>query len=338
MQRFLNTRIAATGLALGLAAVAGANITLSPAVNYLVGPQPSGAAAGDFDGDKDLDLAVTVDAPDRVVLLINNGAGVMSPGATVFLPSGSGVGELVAGDLDGDGDADLAVALKNLNQLRILTNNGGAATTGNITVTDTLPAELTFVAAGSGGGAILAGFQARRGEQFPGPGGGFMTAEPPTLPHLLHQPGEQENGFVGFNAEQRPVIHSLDGARRVPALTGQLDPQRQVLSHRQPLDGQWEIADVPRHPQGLEVRYRAPAGDVRPAELLACLAVLRAARGRRLVAEQAQDVGRHLEFPLHGDRRRLRRHVVGVVEHAGEIAQHRGNGLVAQHEIGRAHV
>ena len=52
-----------------------AQIIIDPATNYAVGTQPSGIASGDFDNDGDMDVATTVDNPDRIVVLLNNGSG-----------------------------------------------------------------------------------------------------------------------------------------------------------------------------------------------------------------------------------------------------------------------
>jgi len=67
-----------------------------------------GLAAGDWDGDLDLDLAVANFTANSVVALENDGTGSF----TADLPFGGqfGASAVVALDWDGDGDLDLAVA------------------------------------------------------------------------------------------------------------------------------------------------------------------------------------------------------------------------------------
>jgi len=98
--------------------------------NYPVGTTPDAAAAGDFDGDGDLDLAVANGAPDKVSLLFNAGNGTFGAPVHVLLGAGSGPNTPVAGDLDNDGDVDLAVSLKNSNAVRLVINNAGIFTPG----------------------------------------------------------------------------------------------------------------------------------------------------------------------------------------------------------------
>ena len=90
------------------------------------GTFPAGVALADLDGDSDLDLAVTNGGDDTVSILRNNGRGNFvkeptSPEATDRSPFG-----VVATDLDGDGDPDLAVTNQNRHDVTILRNNGRA--------------------------------------------------------------------------------------------------------------------------------------------------------------------------------------------------------------------
>ena len=115
-----------------LATAAQAQIDFDPPLHLPTGQRPSGVALGDFDGDGDLDLAVTTDSPDKVEIYTNLGAANFSGPVPIFLGAGVSAHSLIARDLDGDGDLDLAVTLKGIDQVRVLLNMGG-----------------TFVAAGS---------------------------------------------------------------------------------------------------------------------------------------------------------------------------------------------
>jgi hypothetical protein len=70
-------RVRAITLALlaGLTSSAQAAISFGPPNNVPTAQRPSGAAIADFTGDGLGDLAVTVDAQDRLLLFAGNGAG-----------------------------------------------------------------------------------------------------------------------------------------------------------------------------------------------------------------------------------------------------------------------
>ncbi|HTF88182.1 MAG TPA: VCBS repeat-containing protein [Planctomycetota bacterium] len=124
--------ILVTSALCALAAQASAQISFNTPANYPAGFTPDATAAGDFNNDGDLDLATANDGPDKVTIFSNNGSGVFSLAATVLTGSNTSPHTPVAGDLDGDGDIDIAVSLKNMNQVRILVNNGGAFTLGPV--------------------------------------------------------------------------------------------------------------------------------------------------------------------------------------------------------------
>ena len=92
-----------------------------------VGDAPTSVAAADLDGDLDPDLAVVNSLSDSVIVLRNAGGGnfVISP--TSPEPVGDAPSSVVTGDLDGDGDQDLAVANLGSDNVTILRNSG----TGN---------------------------------------------------------------------------------------------------------------------------------------------------------------------------------------------------------------
>jgi hypothetical protein len=76
------------------------------------GSQPSSMAVGDFNGDGVPDLAVANQKDGTVSVLLGNGSGGFSPmsGSPFSVGAGSSPAAIVAGDFNGDGRADLAVA------------------------------------------------------------------------------------------------------------------------------------------------------------------------------------------------------------------------------------
>ena len=97
--------------------------SLAPATRIGVGSLPSGIAVLDIDGDGDMDIAAT--STSNVVSVLRNnmdhGAGFVSPGpVTTGLSDGYGLG---AGDMDGDGIADLVITTSQC-VIRTMLGNG----------------------------------------------------------------------------------------------------------------------------------------------------------------------------------------------------------------------
>ncbi|MCC7508506.1 MAG: VCBS repeat-containing protein [Planctomycetes bacterium] len=92
-----------------------------------------GVATGDFNGDGAVDIAVSTYS-DGVRLYLNNGAGQFSTSSTAFTimntatpPAAVAIGALAAGDLDGDGDLDMALGAGDAGstgQSKLIFNNG----------------------------------------------------------------------------------------------------------------------------------------------------------------------------------------------------------------------
>ncbi|MEM7806664.1 MAG: FG-GAP-like repeat-containing protein [Planctomycetota bacterium] len=85
-----------------------------------LGPQQS--AAGDLDGDGDLDLVVAFEASDNVGVYFNDGFGSFS--AFGFFPAGDSVENVTLADFDGDGDLDVAATAVLDDAVSILFNAG----------------------------------------------------------------------------------------------------------------------------------------------------------------------------------------------------------------------
>jgi len=126
--------VGASFLSLSTGGAAFAQFQFGAPTSFSTGVEPGGLAAGDFDADGDLDLAVITNgatgAQDRAEIYLNDGTGSYSPGQILALPNSSSASEVVAADLDGDGDIDLAVVLRDFNQVMRLVNNGGVFAQG----------------------------------------------------------------------------------------------------------------------------------------------------------------------------------------------------------------
>jgi hypothetical protein len=85
------------------------------------GISPSWLAAGDFNLDGKLDLAVTAGNKAEVLILPGNGNGTFGL-EIVASPTGNAPQFLAVGDFTGDGEADLALAVSSTNQACVLEN------------------------------------------------------------------------------------------------------------------------------------------------------------------------------------------------------------------------
>src|SRR5437870_98900 len=85
---------------------------------------PFSVGAGDFNGDENLDLAVTDSQPSGVVVLLGNGDGTFTPAPGSPIPVGFFATGIVAADFNNDGKADLAVSDGIGNIVSILLGNG----------------------------------------------------------------------------------------------------------------------------------------------------------------------------------------------------------------------
>jgi hypothetical protein len=88
-----------------------------------VGANPTDLVSADFNGDGNLDLAVTNSTDNTLTILLGNGDGTFSP-VTSSPATGTTPFGLAAGDFNGDGKLDLAVANFDENTVTILLGNG----------------------------------------------------------------------------------------------------------------------------------------------------------------------------------------------------------------------
>jgi hypothetical protein len=110
--RLVGIAIAAAVICLGLLTASGhpQDFCFNAAVNYAAGDYPYSVFAADLDGDGDLDLAAANPESANVSVLKNNGDGTFAAAVNYAVENGDGPISVFAADLDGDNDADLAVA------------------------------------------------------------------------------------------------------------------------------------------------------------------------------------------------------------------------------------
>jgi hypothetical protein len=103
--------------------------TFQPPVMYPVGPYPTSVIAGDLNGDTLTDVAVVnhdSGPPGSISILLNTGAGALAPAQGYA--AGSKPFAFTGGDVDGDGDIDLAVTqLYATPTVVLLENDGGGS-------------------------------------------------------------------------------------------------------------------------------------------------------------------------------------------------------------------
>jgi hypothetical protein len=130
--------------------VAGQSVLLRAAGGFTAAPlpaitgQPESAALGDLDGDGKLDLALGDGSQGQLSVLIGRGDGTFA--APVVYPApqaGNGGSAIALGDLDADGDLDVAFA-PFFGQIQLLSNDG----TGKFGPGDLLSVGAIAVAAG----------------------------------------------------------------------------------------------------------------------------------------------------------------------------------------------
>jgi hypothetical protein len=98
----------------------------------------SSSAAGDFNRDGKLDIAVVASPPSSnsgVAVLLGNGDGTFTQAGGSPISLGQSLSAIVAGDFNGDGKLDLAVADAAANAVYVLLGNGGGTFQPPTTIT-----------------------------------------------------------------------------------------------------------------------------------------------------------------------------------------------------------
>lgn len=118
--------------------------TFASFVNYTAGDAPRGTAAGDFNEDGNIDLAVPNSTDNNVKILIGNGTDTFIAGNASAV--GSSPYAIVAADFNNDGHLDLSTVHFGTNQLSILLGIGDG-TFQSFTTSSTGGGSISLVAA-----------------------------------------------------------------------------------------------------------------------------------------------------------------------------------------------
>lgn len=101
------------------------NGTFAPAADYATGGNPKSVCCADLDGDKNLDIMTANFDSNNISVLMNNGDGTFTDAVNYsagVMADGVGTYSVCSGDLDGDGDMDLAATSILSNDISIFIN------------------------------------------------------------------------------------------------------------------------------------------------------------------------------------------------------------------------
>ena len=153
------------------------NFSLSLAVLTGNNTSPGALVARDFSGNGAADVAVALHNSNTVLMLMNDGLGGFTMGASAS--TGGDPRSLGAGDVDADGDLDVVSSNRNSNSVTVLLNSGAGTLTpaGTTTVGADLRAVVVadFNADGMGDVAVSS-HDSRQVAVFLSTGGGAMGA------------------------------------------------------------------------------------------------------------------------------------------------------------------
>jgi hypothetical protein len=121
--------------------------TFAPKVDYDPGTEPIRIVAADFNADGMIDVAITSGLTDEVFVIPGNGDGTLAVDRKTSYAAANAPNGLVAADLDGDGDIDLAYAIDGGgmgNTIEVRFNDGsGAFGAASSSTVGTRPTSLT---------------------------------------------------------------------------------------------------------------------------------------------------------------------------------------------------
>jgi FG-GAP-like repeat/Abnormal spindle-like microcephaly-assoc'd, ASPM-SPD-2-Hydin len=182
--------------------------TFQPLVQYPFGITPTGIATADFNGDGNLDLAVSDEYSGTVQLLLGNADGTFGSPTRVNIDGGA-PSDIIAGDLNHDGKIDLAVLNLAWNDVSVILGNGD----GTFQPAVLFGASAQLASAWS---LMVADFDDDGGADLAvGTGNGFVVLyNRPANPTLLLSSGQVSFANQALNTPSLPLAVSITNTGR----------------------------------------------------------------------------------------------------------------------------